>query len=201
MEYQSTIEILQSQLKFYKALCVLFIVLVVAQIALASINKGPYVVQEKDSFFSVTESEPWKLTQVRIEGFLKLYLKVRMEWSKDDFESKRSLLNQIASDPVQTKLRESLNAFSAMAKSQDMRCFYVLEGYRFSNEKKIIEARVSRIIRVGNTGIVTPIQVAISYDESSVSKENPYGLKMISVEESEIKSGTVSPADGGSANS
>jgi len=201
MEYQSTIETYRSQVRFYRALCLAFIAMVGAQVVFGAIDRGPYVVKETDSFFSVSQTEPWKLTIERVEGFLKLYLKGRMEWSKDDFDSKRSLLFEISSEAVQGKLKDSLLSFGAMAKNQDMRCFYVLEGYRFSNEKKLIEANVSRIIRIGNTGVVTPIRVVIGYDEASVTEQNPYGLKVISLDESEIKTTGDPKADRGSASS
>jgi type IV secretory pathway component VirB8 len=201
MEYQSTIDIYRSQVRFYRALCFVFIAMVGVQAVLASLKRGPYIVKDSDSFFTVVQSEPWKLTTIRIEDFLKLYLSGRMEWSKDDFEFKRKLIDGLSSRAVQAKLKDSMAAFEAMARNQDMRCFYVLEGYRFSNENKVIEANVSRIIRIGVTGVVTPIRVVIGYDEAPVSEENPYGLKVVSIEETEIKVNADAKADRGSASS
>lgn len=199
MEFQSTIESYRSQLKFYQILSLVFATTVGIEAVLFATQKGPYFVRENDSFSVVTQSEPWRLTTERIEGFLRLYLDGRMHWSKEDFDSKKALLSAITSETVQTKLKDSLVAFGAMARNQDMRSFYVLEGHRFSNEKKIVEAQVSRIIRIGATGVVTPIQLVITYDEAAVTEQNPYGLKIVSIDESEIKTTADSKADRGSA--
>ena len=201
MNYQNKLETDQKQILFYRWLCLALVATVGVQEILSSIDKGPYFVKENDSFFTVSRSEPWKLTVERVRNFLNLYLKGRMEWSKEDFESKRSLLSEISSEAVQSKLKDSLVTFEAMAKSQDMRSFYVVEGYRVSNERRIIEATVSRVIRIGTTGVVTPIRVIICYDESAITENNPYGLKVISLDESEIKSGSDPKAAGGAASS
>lgn len=190
MEFQSVIDHGRSQVKFYRVLCIalLAIVGIQAVVVPTAIQSGPYVINDMDSFFSLSKSEPWKLTVGRMEGFLKLYLTGRMDWSKENFDSRKKILSTISSDSVQSKLKDSLLSFGAMARNQDVRSFYVLEGYRFSNEKKVIEANVSRIIRVGSTGVVTPIRVSIGFTEAAVTEENPYGLKIIALTESEVGS-------------
>jgi hypothetical protein len=187
MEFNNMLESLRAQIKFYQVLSLLLIgvLAVLAVIAPASIQLGPYVIQDSNGYAAVTRSEPWKLTVSRVEGFLKLFLSTRYEWSKDGFDQKKEALNSLVTDAVAAKLKDSVVSYGTFAKAQDARAFFILEGFRFSNEKHVIEAQISRIIRVGTTGVVTPLFLKISYEDTSVSNMNPYGLRVKAIEESE----------------
>ena len=187
------VDIHQSQIRFYRLMCFALLALYAGQIIISSANRGPFVITEESTFSSVSQSKPWKLSVERVEGFLRLYLSQRMEWSKVDFDQKRTLLLELSSDGVQRKLKDSLNTYGSMAKAQDMRCFFVLEGFRFSNEKQVIEAEVSRVIRIGAAGVVTPMKIAIGFSESPLTKANPYGMTVISLEESDLKPAQATP--------
>ncbi len=148
-------------------------------------NSGPYVIQESDRISTVSRSMPWRLSTERITGFLHHYLAARFEWSNETFELKRKTLQVVTTDSVYSKLKESIIAYSAITKSQNARGFYILEGFQYSNEKRIIEALVSRVIRVGNTGVVTPLKILIEFDEARLNEQNPYGITITSLNESE----------------
>jgi hypothetical protein len=187
MEFQSMIDEHRSQTRFYRlALMALIAALVILSIVVpASIKRGPYIVQDSQGLYAVTRSEPWKLTVSRLEGFLKLYLTARFDWSKDTAPKRKDLLRKLVSEKAYASMKESVTSLSVLTSTQKGRVFFVLEGYRFANQKKLIEAKVSRIVRVGNAGVVTPLTIRLTYEEVTVSEDNPYGLQVKSVEEFE----------------
>ncbi len=188
MDFNNMIDSHRSQIKFYQLSCLALIGVLglLAVIVPSSLKTGPYVIQETETVSAVSISEPWKLSVARVQGFLKLFLNSRFEWSKETFEQKREMLKRIATDQVLSKMKDSLDSYSAIAKSQDARGYYVLEGFRFSNDQHVIEAQVSRIIRLGTTGVVTPLSLRLSYEDASISDKNPYGLRVKGIEEGEI---------------
>lgn len=185
MDFNSWVDSHRSQIKFYQAFSLgLIIVLgILAVVVPSSLKNGPYIIRESDSIATVTRAEPWKLTVGRIEGFLKLFLSARFEWSKESFEQKKTILKGISDEAPFNKLKDSITSYGAIAKSQDARGYYVLEGYRFSNEQKLIETQVSRVIRIGTTGVVTPLMIRITFEESALSDGNPFGLRVKAIEE------------------
>ena len=187
MEYQSVIGEHRSQVKFYQLLCLalVFVLGILSIVVPTTLKAGPYIIQDTESLLSVSRSQPWKLTVSRVEGFLKLYLNGRFNWSKENFAAQKDILTQIISDAALNKLKDSLISIEAIAKTQGARSFYILEGYRFSNQQKVIEAQVSRVIRVGSTGVVTPLLIHLYFEEASVTEQNPYGLQITSLEEIE----------------
>ncbi len=188
MDFNNMVDSHRSQIKFYQLSCLALIAVLglLAVVVPSSLKTGPYVVHESDSLASVAISEPWKLTVGRVEGFLKLFLGARFEWSKETFDQKRSLLQAISTDAVISRLKDSIIGYGAVAKAQDARGYYLLEGFRFANEQHLIEAQVSRILRIGNTGVVTPLKLKLTYEDAAISDANPYGLRVKSVEEGEI---------------
>ncbi len=196
MDFQSMVDDHRSQLVFYRKLCMTLSVLlgIISVSVPLLMRSGPYLVQDSESLYSVSKAQPWKLTVTRLEGFLKLYLTGRFDWSKENFADRRKLLKEIIADPAFQKLKDSLLSLETVSKNQSARGFYVLEGYRFSNERKVIEAQISRIIRVGATGVVTPLLVRLFFDEAAVSEQNPYGLKIKALEE--MESGSLSANEG-----
>ncbi len=188
MDFNNMVDESRSQVRFYQAICLSLIGLlaILAVIVPSSLKNGPYVIQEASTASAVSVSQPWRLSVARIEGFLKMFLSNRFEWTKETFDQKKSQLKNIVTEAVQTKLKESIVGYGAIAKSQDAKGYYVLEGFRFSNEQHLIEAQVSRIIRLGTTGVVTPLVLRLVFEDMSVSDANPYGLRVKAIEEGEI---------------
>ena len=189
MEFKSVIENHHSQIRFYRLSCLSLIAVVglLAVVVPSSMKYGPYVVRETSDLSTIVRSEPWKLTVSRLEGFLKLYLSNRFEWSKDEVNQRKEALKNLTNPEVFQQMKESLTAMEAIAKNQNGKIYYLLEGFRFSNQKKLIEAQISRVIRIQNTGVVTPITIRLLFEEAPITTENPYGLKVKNIEEFETK--------------
>ena len=188
MDFNNMVDSHRSQIKFYRASCLALIgvLALLAVVVPTSLKTGPYIIRESDTVSSVIQSEPWKVTAARIEGFLRLYLSNRFEWSKENVDQKRDAVRTLVTDGVAAKLKDSMVSYSTIAKAQNARAYYVLEGFRFSNERRLIDAQVSRIIRVGTTGVVTPLQIRLVYEDSAVSGQNPYGFRVNSIEEVDL---------------
>lgn len=189
MEYLKPIETLQNSLKGYQKMVVALLILLGVSIFAVPVlfKNGPYLIKDQESFFATSKSEPWKLTVGRIEGFTKLYIATRFEWTPENFKSKETTLKEVVSDSVFIKLKESLSSFRAIAQNQHASSFYVFEGYGFSNKEQKIEARITRVLRIKNVAIATPLIVRLKFQEVGVSETNPYGMNLIGIEESEIK--------------
>jgi hypothetical protein len=154
-----------------------------------ALRQAPVVVLDQDGFSRITQGKPWQLTTSRVEGFTKLYLANRFEWTQDDFDKKRGSLQGILTSTVFDKLHDSLAAFSSISKTQSAKCFYVLEGWGFSNADKKIEAHIDRVIRIRNAVVATPLTIHLTFQESQLSDTNPYGLKIDGIEELEPQEG------------
>ncbi len=187
MDFKNIIDSHRSQIKFYQLSCLALISVlgILAVIVPSSLKSGPYIIQETETVSTVIVSEPWKITVARIQGFLRLFLNSRFEWSKENFEQKREILKTIVSDSVFNKLKDSVANYGSIAKFQDARGFYVLEDFRLANQQHVIEAQVSRIIRLSTTGVVTPLRLRLIYEETTISNANPYGLRVKAIEEGE----------------
>ena len=192
MDFNNAIDIHRSQIKFYQIACLALIgvIAILAVIVPSAMKSGPYVVRETDTLSTVVRAEPWKMTVGRVEGFLKYFLSARFEWSKENFDTRKDELKTVVTDQVFSKLKESIVGYGAIAKSQEAKGFFVIEGFRFSNDQHIIEAQISRIIRVGGPGVVTPLVLKLTYEDTSVSDANPYGLRIKAIEEGPIAQGS-----------
>ena len=185
MEYLKPIETLQRSIERYETLVtVLSVLLGISIIAVPMLfRNGPYVVSNQNSFSTVSQSEPWKLTPARMEGFTKLYLSSRFEWAPDNFQAKLSSLKEVTSEGVFKNLKNSNSSFQSIAQNDQARSYFVFEGYGFSNKERKIEAKITRVLRIKNTAAATPFVVRLSYQETSISELNPYGLVVTGVEE------------------
>lgn len=187
MEYLKPIETLQDSLRRYQriiyALCVVLAMSIVFVPAL--FTSGPYIIVDDDSIHRMLKSKPWEVSIARIESFTKQYLSHRFEWSSDSFHKKEASLKEYTDENVFKKLKDSLSSFKSMAQNQKAKCFYVFEGFGFSNSEKKIEAHITRVLRIGNLAASTPLVIKLLYRESSVSEANPYGLTITGVEETE----------------
>lgn len=186
---QSPVDQMRSTLKFYQgSLIGLLGILALSVLAVpVSMKKDQMIVVNREGIAEIKPNEPWKHTTTRIESFTKHYLSQRFEWNKTNFEVKKEILKHITSDAVFGRLKDSFTAFEALAQNQDASCYYVLEGFGFSNSQKKIEARITRILRVKNVGLATPLVIRISFQEAILSEANPYGLIIDGLEEVEVK--------------
>lgn len=153
------------------------------------LRQGPVVVLDQDGFFRTAHSKPWQLTTSRLEGFARIYLAARWEWTSETFDERRKSLQEILVPELIPKLKDSLQGLESVAKLQHARSYFVLEGWGFSNEKRKVELRIIRVIRIRNAAISTPMMIHLVLQESPLTETNPYGLLVESLEESEVKEG------------
>lgn len=185
MEYLKPIEDLRSSLTLYKKLTIgLAILLSLAIVGVPfALRSGPYVVTEQGDLSQLAQSRPWEISVARIEGFTKQFLKSRFEWDAKHFDQQRGQLELLTTDVVFGKLKDSINSFRSLAQNQAARCYYLLEGFGFSNSQQKIEARIVRVIRIGAIATATPLTIRVSYRDAKLTRENPYGLAVSSLEE------------------
>lgn len=188
MEYLKPLEAVNAALNKYQTisffLCGLLALSLLAVPAILS--SGPFVIIDEGSYSRLTESKPWSLNVSRLEGFTKLYLSSRFEWNKDTFPEKSKAIIALTDLSVFNRLKDNLNSLELLAKGQNARSFYVLEGFGYSQSQKKIEADITRIIRIQNTAVATPLKIRIAFSEAGPSSMNPYGLKVVGVEETPI---------------
>jgi hypothetical protein len=177
----------------HRALYVLGSLLALSIVAVPWIlRQGPVVVMDQDGYSHMVRSKPWQLTVSRMEGFTRLYLLNRWEWSPEDFDAKRASLEELVVPTILPKLKDSLQGLSSLSKAQQARSYFVLEGWGFSNADHKIEARIDRVIRIKSAAVATPMTVRLIVQEAPVTESNPYGLKIESLEEAEAQEGAGS---------
>ena len=188
MEYLKPLEAVNTALKKYQTISfVLCGLLAISLLAVPAIlSSGPFVIIDEGSYSRLTESKPWNLSVSRLEGFTKLYLSSRFDWNKDNFPEKSKVLTALTDSAVFSKLKDNLSSLEMLAKGQNARSFYVLEGFGYSQAQRRIEADVTRVIRIQNTAVATPLKIRIAFSEAGPNSVNPYGLKVVGVEETPI---------------
>ncbi len=188
MQYLKPIEVLEATVKRYQLTLfgLLGIIALCLVLVPSMVKNGNPLLITTDSAVELAHTTPWNLSVERFERFTKLYLADRFEWDKDNFDSKKTDLKTIVSTDVFTKLRESFTTFQSLGQTQGARSFYVLEDFGFSNSQNKILAKVTRVLRIQNVAVATPLEIHISFQESTVSQSNPYGLTVTSVEEQQI---------------
>jgi hypothetical protein len=192
MEYLKPIEMLNQTIKRYHiGLLSLIILLGLSLIVVPEMTRnGNPLIVDTDAGAQVTHVSPWKLSVERINQFTKAYLTHRFEWAPETFSKEKSNLKVLVSDKVFAKLKESFVAFESLAQNQSAKSYYVLEDFGFANEKRIIEARVTRVLRIKDVALATPLSILINYDETSVTEANPFGLIVTAVKEVQLGSGS-----------
>lgn len=187
MEYLQPIKTLEGKVTLYRNLLIATVaILIVALIAIpASVSQGnPVLVQSADRV-TIAKNEPWNLSVLRIEEFLKQYIRSRFQWNEGNFDEQKKNLKSLVSDAVFTRLKDSLSAFESLNKNHKARSDFVLEGYGFSNEKHKIEARIIRVLHIGKVAAATPLTIQISYQDTAITPDNPYGLVVTGLTESD----------------
>ena len=188
MDYLQPIQILETTLSHYRrAVFGLLVVLGLAVVVVPKIAKesNPVLIQTESGFI-LSKLEPWTLAASRMEAFTKAYLTARFDWDETTFDGRRKDLASLLDGSILVKLKDSTNAFEALARNQKAHSYYVYEGYGFSNAQHKIEARMIRVLRIQNAAFATPLIVRIVYSESALSAENPYGLTVSSLDEVEV---------------
>ena len=102
MEYLKPIEQLKARNKFNQGVIYGLLVLVgLLLIGVPQIMKGePFLLKTTDDLPQVVETEPWKLSVSRIEGFSHEYLETRFHWSEATIGKTRDRLKAITDDQV-----------------------------------------------------------------------------------------------------
>ena len=190
MEYLKPIESLEKNLRFYQqmtAALIGVITLIVIILPNAAKHSNPLLIKT-DQSVSLAEVSSWNLSVDRLERFAKAYLSARFEWTADNFGKKKDSLKELTSESVFSSLKTPLTSFESLAQTQGAKSYYVLEDFGFSNAKKLIEAKITRVIRIKNAALATPLQITLTFDEASLSESNPFGLTVVGLDESEISS-------------
>jgi hypothetical protein len=189
MEYLKPIETLEKSVSSYQKIIIALIVLVgvtATVISYLSRESNPVLVQI-DSSINLAKVESWKLSAARMEAFTRAYLGSRFEWSETTFDQKKTMLATLTDAGIFSKLKDSVNAFEAIAKNQKAASYYILEGFWFSNTDHKIEARLTRVLRIQEAALATPLIVHLTYIDAPLTPENPYGLKVSALDESEVR--------------
>lgn len=186
MEYLKPIETLQASLKKSKTTIYLLFALLAFVIGQGQflLRDGPYIINQKDSLYSVSRAEPWKISETLIERFLNQYLDDRYAWAPENFRSQLSNLKELTDEGIYKKLKDGSSSFQSFAENDHGHSFYVLEGFCFSNKDRKIEAKVIRILKIKDAATAIPINLKLSYQNAAITEKNPYGLVVTSFEES-----------------
>ncbi len=189
MEYLHPIKILETKLKLYRVALIACAACLLASVIVTPVlsrNGNPVLIQGERGI-RITEREPWKTSVTRMQEFLNDYLATRFEWNEANFSEKGEHLKRITTETVFAKMKDSISAFETLSKSQKASSYFILEGFGFSNEKHQIEARISRVLRIGKLALATPLVIQLEYRDVPLKNENPYGLVVSAINESEPK--------------
>ena len=187
MEYLKPIEQLQASVKRYQVIVVALIAVLTLSILFTPIisKNGNPLVLVQDGMAELAETKAWQLSIYRIEGFAKAYASARFEWTADHFSKKTEILKSLVSRSVFQKMKTSVTAFQAIAEKQSGKSYFVWEGLGVSNLKKKIEIKLIRVILIKEVPLATPLTIRLSYEDTAITKENPYGLLISGIEEVE----------------
>lgn len=185
MDYLKPLEQLKSRIKFDQSIIFSLLVLIgVLLIAVPHVLKGePFLVEAVDGLPQILKSEPWRLSTSRISGFSRAYLESRFHWSPEGVGQARTRIAALATDAVFGRLKDSLAANEAIAQNQKAESFYVIEREAYSKAMDRAELQITRVLRVRNAAIATPLIVKLNIAAAPITNQNPYGLVVSGVEE------------------
>jgi hypothetical protein len=189
MEYLKPIEQLKARIKFDQGIIFGLLVLVgLLLIAVPQILKGePYLLKTTDDLPTIIQSEPWKLSVSRTEAFSHEYLEARFHWSASTISKTRDRLKIIAGESIFSKFKDSLSANDSLAQNQKAESYYALEHQEFSNALDQAEIHITRVLRIRNVALATPLVIKFSVKQTAVSEQNPYGLVLDELDEEEAR--------------
>lgn len=187
MEYLKPMEHLNQMLKLYKiGLAVLAMLLGIAIVLVPfTVARGNCTLVQQEGLVELAANAPWKIASFRIETFAKKYLSARFDFSTENAGTRKDALKNLVSEKVLQSLKSPLEADESLAKTQSAQSYYLLEerGLSYSNTKRIIEAKITRVVRVRNAAVATPMVVRLSFQEAPINTANPYGLIVDGLEE------------------
>ena len=189
MDYLKPIEQLKARIKFDQGiifgLLVLFGLLL---IVVPQILKGePFLLKTTDDLPTIVQSQPWRLSVSRMESFSHEYLEARFHWSAVTQAKARDRLKVVAGDTIFAKLKDSLAANDALAQNQKAESYYALEHQTFSNLLDAGELHITRILRIRNVALATPLTIRFAVKQAPVTDQNPYGLVLDELDEEEAR--------------
>jgi hypothetical protein len=188
MQYLTPLENLEKTVARDRRIIIgLFLLLAICLVFVPQVVKksNPLLIRTEKGIV-LSEVEPWKLSVARMEEFSRAYLSDRFVWSENDFGQKRKNLSEILSPEVNLKLKDSLQAFESLTRNQKAKSYYILEEFHFSNEENKLSIQVTRVLRIQNAALATPLRIDMSYSEAPLTSENPYGLVITSLSETEV---------------
>lgn len=189
MEYLKPIEQLKARNKFNQGVIYGLLVLVgLLLIGVPQIMKGePFLLKTTDDLPQVVETEPWKLSVSRIEGFSHEYLEARFHWSKATIGKTKDRLKAITDDQVFAKLKDSNSANEALAQNQKAESYYVLEHPAYSNTLDQAELHITRVIRIRDVALATPLVIRFSVKAAPITDQNRFGIIIDELDEEEAR--------------
>ena len=190
VEYLKPIEQLKARNKFNQGVIYGLLVLVgLLLIGVPQIMKGePFLLKTTDDLPSVVETEPWKLSVSRIEGFSHEYLETRFHWSAATIGKQRDRLKAIAGDAIYAKLKDSVSANEALAQNQKAESFFVLEHPAYSNTLDQAELHITRVLQIRDVALATPLVIRLSVKPAPITEQNRFGLVLDELDEEEARS-------------
>lgn len=189
MDYLKPLEQLKSRIKFDQSVIFSLLVLIgVLLIVVPHVLKGePFLVEAVDGLPQILKSEPWRLSTSRVSGFSRAYLEARFHWSPENVVKARTQLAALATDAVIGKLKDSLAANEAIAQNQRAESLYVIEREAYSKAMDRAELQVTRVLRVRNVAIATPLVIKLNIAAAPITDQNPYGLVVSGLEEIAVR--------------
>lgn len=188
MEYLKPIEQLEQTIKRYQIILwslTAIIALILIFVPDAVRKNSPVVVQTNDSMV-LSDVSPLETSQKRYEQFTKAYLAARFFWSQESVKGQTLKLKAMTTDQVYAKLIPSVAASDSLATLQNAKSYFVLEDFSISSGQSKIEVFATRVLRIKNASIATPIRILLTYQNTEVSKSNPYGLMVSALNETEL---------------
>ncbi|MGK5083421.1 hypothetical protein WDW37_08940 [Bdellovibrionota bacterium FG-1] len=192
MDYLKPIEQLKSRIKFNQSVIFSLLVLIgVLLVVVPHVLKGePYLVEAVDGLPQILKSEPWRLSTSRIRGFSRAYLEARFHWSPESMGQARSRFEPLTTEAVFAKLKDSLSVNEAIAQNQKAESFYIIERETYSKAMDGAELQITRVLRIRNVGIATPLIIKLTIQAAPITDQNPYGFVVSGLEEEEAHEAT-----------
>ena len=189
MDYLKPIEQLKSRIKFDQTVIFSLLVLLgVLLVAVPHVLKGePYLIESIDGLPKTLSSQPWKLSQSRISGFSRAYLEARFHWRPETFGEARSHFSPITTEGVMARLKDSIAANQAIAQNQKAESYYILEREAYSKAMDVAELQITRVLRIRNVAIATPLLIKLNIQSTPLSELNPFGFVVSGLDEAEVR--------------
>jgi hypothetical protein len=188
MDYLKPIEQLKSRIKFDQSVIFSLLVLIgVLLIAVPLVMKGePFLIEPVDGLPQILKSEPWRLSTSRVNGFSRAYLEARFHWQPENIGKSRMRLEALTTASVFSQLKNSMTASEGLAQNQKAESYYVIEREAYSKAMDGAELQVTRVLRIQNAAIATPLNIKLTIHGAPITDQNPYGFVLAGVDEGAV---------------